>query len=163
MIRRAPALLGIVLGFATLTCTTSSDGPCGVAATCPGVDMYWASYQMNSEPHYRLIFEGGVESRALTEVRIRDAVGSVIARANVVPSEQETLRLCAGGITRGVPVTTPVPTYRPGLYGPDRATVLVSESVFREFIRDASPYKVEALVGSTWMQVAPHNLCHAQE
>jgi hypothetical protein len=126
--------------------------------------MFWASYQMNAEPHYRLIFEGGYEVPGrFAEVRIRDAGGAVIASATVVPSEQEALRLCAGGIPKGIPVTTPVPTYRPGLYGPDRATVAVSERVFREFIRDASTFRVEALVASTWMRVTPHNLCHAQE
>jgi hypothetical protein len=125
--------------------------------------MYWASYQTNAEPHYRLIFEGGRESVPLKELRIRDASGALIASASMVPSEQERLRLCAGGITKGTP-TTPVPTYyRPGLYGWARATLPVPENVFHDFISDAGTLKVEALVASTWMTVISHNLCHVQE
>jgi hypothetical protein len=125
--------------------------------------MYWASYQMNTEPHYLLIFEGGFESVTPTELRLRDASGAVIASARVVASEQEPLRLCGGGIPKGLPVTTPVPTYKPGLYGPSRATVQVTESLFRDFINDTGKFKVELRVGSSWMTVIPYNLCHAQQ
>jgi hypothetical protein len=156
------AIVGVALSIAMLACS-SSEGPCGAGAACPGVGMYWASYQMNAEPHYRLIFEGGTEQMTFTELRIRDASGAIVASATVVPAEEEALRLCGGGIPKGVPVATPVPTYRPGLFGAARATVPASESVFRAFINDAAKFRVEILTGPTWMPVIPTNLCHAQE
>jgi hypothetical protein len=100
MTARSRAIIVVALSIATVACTTS-EGPCGSGAACPGVGMYWASYQMNAEPHYRLIFEGGTEQMTLTELRIRDASGAIVASATVVPAEEEALRLCGGGIPKG--------------------------------------------------------------
>ena len=125
-----------------------------VTCTTPGrdVELVWASYQMNDEPQYRLIFEGGSGDVRPSEVRITTAAGTTVASASTVPTDGEPPRLC--GATK---------TSEPRLYGPLRATVAMPEQQFKDFIRDPAAFRVEARAGDSWRPTRLSLLCHVQQ
>jgi hypothetical protein len=130
----------------------ASSASQAATAQVEAVPLFWASYQLNQEPHYRLIFEGGSDGLKPESVRITDLTGKPLAGADTVPSAAETLRLC--GATRQAP---------PTLYGPVRATVIVDETLFTDFsFKRSSDYKVEVRIGTSWLPAVLTNLCHAQ-
>jgi hypothetical protein len=123
---------------------TPSPSPTIAAA----VHLYWASYQFSDEPKFRLMFEGGSEPAAPTEVRILDARGALVGSAPMVPSQSEPIRMCGA---RNPP------------FGPARATVIVSADDFRLFVATPSAYRVEARVSGSWMTSALTRVCDASQ
>ena len=141
----------IILAAAFLVaCTATVPPPQGPSSR--EVDLVWASYQMNDEPHYRLIFEGGTDVVRPSEVRVVTAAGAAVASALTVPSDSEPLRLCG-----------PTKTSDSRLYGPLRATVAMPEQQFKDLIRQPGDFRVEAKVGDTWRPTRLTLLCHAQQ
>lgn len=119
----------------------------GPGATADGTLLYWASYEFHTEPRFQILFEGGTPVRAPDEVRVLDRSGAARASATTSPVGSEALRLCARGTT----------------YGTVRASLPVSEGLFREFIRDESRFVVHVRFGSTWSPASLANLCHATQ
>jgi hypothetical protein len=126
------------------TDATPSSSPTVAAA----VHLYWASYQFNDEPKFRLMFEGGTEGTPPTDVRIVDGGGALVGSAPMVPSQSEPIRMCGA---RNPP------------FGPVRATVLVSADDFRLFVATPSAYRVEARVSGSWVTSALTRVCDASQ
>lgn len=117
------------------------------------IELFYASYQMNAEPRYRLIFEGGSDAVRPSEVRIAMPSGATVASALTVPvpSASEPMLLCAPAKTSGS-----------RLYGPLRATLAVrDQQVFKDFIREPGAFRVEAKVADAWRATRLTLLCHA--
>ena len=111
---------------------------------------------MNAEPHYRLIFEGGVSGVALSDVRVRDAVGAVRASTQFSSSASDPMQLCPGGKGPGA-------TPGPARYGPWRATLAVDAQLFKDFLSSPSSYRVEAQAAGAWRTMALTYLCAASQ
>jgi hypothetical protein len=135
-----------------VACTATSVPASQATPTTREVDLVWASYQMNDEPHYRLIFEGGSDGARPSEVRIVMPPGATVASAPTVPSASEPLRLCG-----------PTKTSEPRLYGPLRATLAMPEQQFKDFIRQPADFRVEAKIGDAWRPTRLTLLCHVQQ
>jgi hypothetical protein len=106
------------------------------------------SLSLHSEPHYRLLYEGGKEA-SFTQLRLIGPDGRSVTTAASVPSAGESL------VLRGREAAT---------YGPLRSTlILPSQDVLHDVIQRPDSYPVEALVGGSWLRVALVNECHGQE
>ena len=117
------------------------------------VELFYASYQMNAEPHYRLIFEGGSDATRPSEVRIVTPSGATVASALTVLSDSEPMLLCG-----------PTKTSDARRYGPLRATLpMPDQQLFKDFIREPAAFRVEARVGDTWRSTRLTLLCHASQ
>ncbi len=118
------------------------------------VELFWASYQMDPEAHYRLIFEGGTDALRPTEVRIVMLSGATVASAAAVaiPNDGDPLLLCG-----------PTKSSAPRLYGPVRATLVVPEQLFKDFIREPTAFRVEAKVADAWRPTRLTHLCDASQ
>jgi hypothetical protein len=147
---RTVSLAGALLLACTAPATTTSPG----TTTSNGLELFWASYQMNAEPHYRLIFEGGTDAVRPTEVRIVLPSGATAASATAVsvPNDNDPLLLCG-----------PTKTSAPRLYGPVRATVAVSDQLFKDFIRQGTGFRVEARIADAWRPTRLTHLCDASQ
>jgi hypothetical protein len=135
-------------------CVATGD-PARQSSSTGDVELFYASYQMNAEPHYRLIFEGGSDVVRPSEVRIAMPSGATVASALTVPvpSASEPMLLCG-----------PTKTSDPRLYGPLRATLAVpDQQVFKDFIREPGAFRVEAKVADAWRATRLTLLCHASQ
>jgi hypothetical protein len=110
--------------------------------------LYWASYQFNDEPKFRLMFEGGGEATPPTDVRVLDGRGALVGSAPTVPSPSEPIRMCGA---RNPP------------FGPLRATIAVSADDFRLFVATPSAYRVEARVSGAWVTTSLTRVCDASQ
>jgi hypothetical protein len=137
----------------SLTACATGDGR--QSPSSGDVELFYASYQMHAEPHYRLIFEGGNDVVRPSEVRIAMPSGATVASAFTVPvpSPSEPMLLCG-----------PTKSSDPRLYGPLRATLAVPhQQVFQDFIREPGAFRVEAKVADAWRATRLTLLCHAIE
>lgn len=135
-------------------CVATGD-PSRQSPSTGDVDLFYASYQMDAEPHYRLIFEGGSDVVRPSEVRIVVPSGTTVASALTVPvpSDGEPMLLCG-----------PTKTSDARLYGPLRATLAMpDQQVFKEFIREPTAFRVEAKVAGAWRSTRLTLLCHASQ
>lgn len=80
--------------------------------------------------------------------------GAIVAAAPTVPvpSDSEPIRLCG-----------PTKTSDARLYGPLRATLAVTQQLFKDFIREPAAFRVEAKIADAWRSTRLTVLCHAQE
>jgi hypothetical protein len=137
-------------------CLSACFGAAAPAQPTPStgdVELLYASYQMNAEPHYRLIFEGGNDVLRPSEVRITMPSGLTVASAPtvLVPSDSEPMLLCG-----------PTKTSDARRYGPLRATLAVPDhQLFKDFIREPGAFRVEAKVADAWRSTRLTLLCHA--
>jgi hypothetical protein len=144
----------LLLTLCLSACVATGDAARHNASTGE-VELFYASYQMHAEPHYRLIFEGGNDVLRPSEVRIMMPSGVTIASAPTVPvpSDPEPMLLCG-----------PTKTSDARLYGPLRATLAMRDpQVFKDFIREPSAFRVEAKVADAWRSTRLSLLCHASE
>jgi hypothetical protein len=119
-------------------------------APASGVELHWMSLSGHSEPHYRLLYEGG-EGRPFTELRLVQADGTVVAAGLAGPSASEPIRLCGRGGTSSN-------------YGPLRVTLaLQTQEQLSDLIRHPESYAVDVLVNGSWIRSGLVNECHAQE
>jgi hypothetical protein len=144
------------LSLIVAVCLSGCVATGGAAPQPPdGVELFYASYQMNAEPHYRLIFEGGSDAIRPSEVRIVMPSGATVASALTVPvpSDNEPMLLCG-----------PTKTSDARRYGPLRATVpMPDQQVFKDFIREPAAFRVEAKVADAWRSTRLTLLCHASQ
>src|SRR5688572_31469122 len=108
---------------------------------------------MNAEPHYRFIFEGGIDVVRPSAVRVAMPPGATVASPLTfpVPSPSQPMLLCG-----------PTKSSDPRLYGPLRATLAVpDQQVFKDFIREPGAFRVEAKVADAWRATRLTLLCHA--
>lgn len=119
------------------------------------VELFYASYQMNAEPHYRLIFEGGNDVVRPSEVRIVMPPGATVASALTVPvpSGSEPMLLCG-----------PTKASDARLYGPLRATLAMpDQQLFKDFIREPGAFRVDRHASATLASTRLTLLCHASQ
>lgn len=137
-----------------LACAAPVATAPSATATSNELELFWASYQMNAEPHFRLIFEGGTDAVRPTEVRIVLPSGAIGASAPAVtvPNDNDPLVLCG-----------PTKTSVPRLYGPVRATVAVPDQLFKDFIREGTGFRVEARIADAWRPTRLTHLCDASQ
>ena len=144
----------LLIGLSLSACVATGD-PSPQSPSTGDVELFYASYQMDAEPHYRLIFEGGSDVVRPSEVRIAMPSGSTVASALTVPvpSDSEPMLLCG-----------PTKTSDARLYGPLRATLAMpDQQVFKDFIREPGAFRVEAKVADTWRSTRLTLLCHASQ
>src|SRR5687768_2976048 len=142
----------LLIALSLSACVATGD-PSRQSPSAGDVDLFYASYQMDAEPHYRLIFEGGTDVVRPSEVRIAMPSGATVASAPTVPvpSASEPMLLC--GATK---------TSEARLYGPLRATLAMpDQQVFKDFIREPIAFRVEAKVADAWRATRLTLLCHA--
>jgi hypothetical protein len=142
------------------TASSSSVAPSAGSSSTARIDtdrLFWGAYQMNAEPHYRLIFEGGTTRNVLTDLRLLDASGAVRASTPFVPSSSDPMRLCPGGKGPGVV------TAGPSGFGPWRATLAVDAQLFKDVLDSSSSYRVEVQVGGSWRSIALTYVCAATQ
>jgi hypothetical protein len=146
--------LSLLIALSLTACTATGANAPG-SQSSGDVELFYASYQMNAEPHYRLIFEGGSEVVRPSEVRIVTASGATVVSAPTVavPSDREPMLLCG-----------PTKTSDTRLYGPLRATLAMpDQQLFKDFIREPGAFRVEAKVAEAWRSTRLTLLCHASE
>ena len=144
----------LLIALSLSACVTSGD-PSPQSPSTGEIELFYASYQMHAEPHYRLIFEGGSDLVRPSEVRIAMPSGATVASALTVPvpSASEPMLLCG-----------PTKTSDPRLYGPLRATLAIpDQQTFKDFIREPGAFRVEAKVADAWRATRLTLLCHAMQ
>ena len=144
----------LLIALSLSACVATGD-PSPQRPSTGDIELFYASYQMNAEPHYRLIFEGGSDAVRPSEVRIAMPSGSTVASALTVPvpSANEPMLLCG-----------PTKTSDARLYGPLRATLAMpDQQVFKDFIREPGAFRVEAKVADAWRSTRLTLLCHASQ
>jgi len=146
-------VLTIVAALVVACGTPASNPPAQASPTGQVVELTWASYQLNVEPRFRLIFEGGTDTVRPSELRIVMPSGASVASAAFVASAGDPLQLCGAGAGKG---SNPPP-------GPMRSTVSAAEQLFKDFIRQPADFRVEAKVADTWRPTRLTLLCHATQ
>ena len=144
----------LLLTLCLSACVATGDAARQQSST-GDVELFYASYQMNAEPHYRLIFEGGTDVLRPSAVRIAMPSGVTISSAPTVPvpSDSEPMLLCG-----------PTKTSDARRYGPLRATLAMpDQQVFKDFIREPAAFLVEAKVADAWRSTRLTLLCHASQ
>ena len=144
----------LLIALSLSACVATGDNPPRSQST-RDVELFYASYQMNAEPHYRLIFEGGSDVVRPSEVRIVMPSGATVVSAPTVPvpSDSEPMLLCG-----------PTKTSDARLYGPLRATLAMpDQQLFKDFIREPAAFRVEAKVADAWRSTRLTLLCHASQ
>jgi hypothetical protein len=147
------SMRGTLLIALSLTACVATGDTARQSPSSGDVELFYASYQMNAEPHYRLIFEGGSDVVRPSEVRIAMPSGATVASALTVPvpSASEPMLLCGHTKASGT-----------RLYGPLRATLAMpDQQVFKDFIREPGAFRVEAKVADAWRSTRLMLLCHA--
>jgi hypothetical protein len=144
------ALVRLLVAVCLSGCVATGDA----APQSPDhVELFYASYQMNAEPHYRLIFEGGSDAIRPSEVRIVMPSGATVASALTVPSDSDPMLLCG-----------PTKTSDARRYGPLRATLPIpDQQLFKDFIREPALFRVQAKVADAWRSTRLTLLCHASQ
>ena len=105
---------------------------------------------LHSEPHFRLLYEGGSEG-SFTQLRLIGPDGRTVAAADAVRRADQVLLLCGG---RG----------GQGGYGALRVTlILATQDLLSDVIQRPDTYRVEVLSAGNWTPVALINECHGQE
>ncbi|HEY8759155.1 MAG TPA: hypothetical protein VIM83_05120 [Candidatus Limnocylindria bacterium] len=116
--------------------------------------LHAVSWSRNETPHEQILFEGGGDPSAFSELRLLGPDGAPIASGSPVLSALEVMRICPGSKTN-----EPAP-----VYGALRVTVsLASQQQLGDVIGHPERYRVEVLARGTWQAVPFIFECHAQE